>query len=282
MRVPAGAYPADGIPARIARTRAPAKKQEMCMKIPRFRSTVLSFVALGAAGLAQEGAKPGYGEKKERQEKKQEGGREVAVTGEVVNLACPLFAASMPGPKHQCGPECLKGRQWAGLVDDATGDLWIVHGKEHASAASKLETWAGQRVTIKGKGTEANGLKALRVDDVAKAEGGKPAARAAEASAAKPREATLTGSVVNVFCALHPASNGDSHVCDAKCLEGERALVGIRDDLSGKIYVAFAAMEGKGEPRTAIETLRPLASGKVRVMGKIVGNLVEVTKAEKA
>ncbi|MGH7150026.1 MAG: hypothetical protein ACREIU_04985, partial [Planctomycetota bacterium] len=131
------------------------------MKIPFVRIVVLSFVGLGAAGFAQEGAKPGYGAKKERPEKKAAEAKEITVTGEVVNLACPLLAASTGGSKHACGPECLKGRAWAGLFDEASGDLFVALGKDGASAAERLATWAGQRATIKGKATEGKGLRAL-------------------------------------------------------------------------------------------------------------------------
>jgi hypothetical protein len=256
------------------------------MKIPFVRIVFLSFVGLGAVGFAQEAAKPASGTKKESPEKKAEEAKEIAVTGEVVNLACPLFAASSSGAKHTCGPECLKGRAWAGLLDEKNGDLFVACGKDHASAAPRLATWAGQRVTIKGKATEGRGLRALQVEEVAKAAGAAPAGAPVPTS----REGTITGSVVNVLCALHPASNGDRHACDAKCLDGDQVLVGIRDDLSGKIYVAFAPMhaggepkgDAKGEPKIAIEALRPLAGAKAWVTGRIVGNLIEVTKADKA
>ncbi|HKB16435.1 MAG TPA: hypothetical protein VKF62_10230 [Planctomycetota bacterium] len=252
------------------------------MKIPFVPIAVLSFVAFGADGLAQQPAKPPKGGKKETPEKPPEKkpgeGKEISVTGEVVNLACPLFAAESPDAKHVCGPDCLKGGAWAGLIDDASGDLFVVVGKDQASAAARLGTWAGQHVTVKGKATEGKGLRALELEDVSKAQG---AAKPAEASALKAREGTITGSVVNVLCALHPASNGEHHACDAKCLEGKQVLVGIRDDASGKIYVGFAPIDPKAGPKPAIETLRPLIGAKASVTGKIAGNLIEVTKAAK-
>ena len=261
----------------------PHSKEGGLMKAKFFPITVAAFLSFAVAALGQEGqgygAKPGKETKEKTKEQKAETGKSVTLTGEVIGLSCRLADPGKAGEKHHCTAACLKG--FATITDEATGEAYVAYEAGQKSAVDRLAEWAGQRVKVTGKAKEAKGVKILVLDTVAKAEGAKPAATAAEASAPKPREATIKGTVVNVACAVDAISRGEAHTCDAKCLEG-KALLGILDPDAGKIFIALAAPDEKGERKLAHTLLRPLVGSRVSVTGKVTGNLIEISKAEKA
>jgi hypothetical protein len=86
------------------------------------------------------------------------------LTGEVVDITCYLDHDSK-GDKHaSCAQKCIDKGMPVGLVAD--GKLYLVVVSSHESPNAKLAPFAGKMVTISGKQTERDGMRAIDMEDV--------------------------------------------------------------------------------------------------------------------
>jgi hypothetical protein len=82
-----------------------------------------------------------------------------SITGEVVDLMCYLDHGAK-GEKHQgCAEKCIKSGGPVGLLTD-DNQLYLVIG-EHKPMNDELASKAAQKVTLKGKVVERNGMKMI-------------------------------------------------------------------------------------------------------------------------
>jgi hypothetical protein len=98
-----------------------------------------------------------------------EGGKDVTVTGEIVDLACYMGHEAM-GAKHgKCAKQCIKGGSPMGLKAE-NGEVWLLindHESEKAFTAAK--DLAGDKATVTGHTTKKGGLQGLIVEKAEKA-----------------------------------------------------------------------------------------------------------------
>jgi hypothetical protein len=88
----------------------------------------------------------------------QPSGETKTVKGEVVDLMCYLDHGAK-GEKHKdCAETCIKQGGPVGLLSG--DDLYLVVG-EHKPMNKELAPKAGQKVTLKGKVVERNGMKMI-------------------------------------------------------------------------------------------------------------------------
>lgn len=96
-----------------------------------------------------------------------DGGKQVTITGEVVDVSCFLQLGKR-GPAHaDCGAKCIRAGQPAGILDDE-GNLVIVIAEQHhprrdgqVSLAETMASLIAQRVTATGMLTENRGTRGL-------------------------------------------------------------------------------------------------------------------------
>lgn len=94
-------------------------------------------------------------------------GKQVTVTGEVVDVSCYLQLGKR-GPAHaECGAKCIRAGQPAGILDDE-GNLFVVIAEQHhprrdgkVSLAETMASLIAQRVTATGMMTEMRGTRGL-------------------------------------------------------------------------------------------------------------------------
>ena len=88
------------------------------------------------------------------------------ITGEVVDLMCYLDHGAK-GEKHQgCAEKCIKSGGPVGLLT-ADDQLYLVIG-EHKPMNDELASKAAQKVTLKGKVVERNGMKMIANAEIQK------------------------------------------------------------------------------------------------------------------
>lgn len=123
---------------------------------------VLSVVALGGFARSHEGhhdAEHGAG------------GKQVAVKGELVDMAC-YMAHEGKGPKHaDCGKMCVLGGSPLGILS-SDGAVYLLV-EDHSSAKAKkpfsqAKKLVAESVTIKGDLYQRGGVQAIVVESVAK------------------------------------------------------------------------------------------------------------------
>ena len=91
-------------------------------------------------------------------------GKEVSITGEVVDLACYLGDGDR-GPKHQqCAQKCIESGLPVGIK--TVDALYLVIGSEHGPANKDLAPLAAQTVTAEGTVSERDGVHLIAVKKV--------------------------------------------------------------------------------------------------------------------
>jgi hypothetical protein len=89
-------------------------------------------------------------------------GKEVTLTGRVVDLAC--YMGGMTSKDHcKCTAECLKSGVPAALV---TPKGMVMLGKGHKGAGEMLAAHAYREVRVRGKMYEKNGMKYMSIESI--------------------------------------------------------------------------------------------------------------------
>lgn len=126
--------------------------------------------SIGLAALLLGIAFPATAQQKEKMAGKAPAGREVTVTGMVVDVSCK-FGQGLSGAEHRmCAQVCAdKGIPLAILGDD--GKLYIPTSTAMPGEAqnARLKEHAEHRVTVTGKAFPAGGAQALQIASIAPA-----------------------------------------------------------------------------------------------------------------
>jgi hypothetical protein len=95
-------------------------------------------------------------------------GKEVTLEGEVLDLYCfmnhPETAQGMDHAK--CASSCIKKGLPIGFMSN--GEVYLIVGKDHESAADMVAGLAGQKSRIKGTLLMHNGVKAIDIESIEK------------------------------------------------------------------------------------------------------------------
>jgi hypothetical protein len=96
-------------------------------------------------------------------------GKEVTITGRVVDPACYTHMG-LKGPDHkECAVLCAKAGQAFGILDEQNDVLYqVIEGAPGADPNKLIMGNAEEVVTVKGKLYEKSGMKALIVTEVTK------------------------------------------------------------------------------------------------------------------
>jgi hypothetical protein len=93
-------------------------------------------------------------------------GREVVVTGEVLDMTC-YVAHNLSGPSHaECARECIRKGLPVGIKGE-NGKTYLLVGDKHAINA-ELADYASKTVTVRGKQTMRDGFALLQVEEIRK------------------------------------------------------------------------------------------------------------------
>lgn len=94
----------------------------------------------------------------------------VTLTGEVLDLYCFMnHPADGQGPDHaKCAAKCINKGLPIGFMSD--GVVYLIIGKEHNSAAEMVAQYAGMQSVLTGKLIEHDGVKAIEIESIAKAD----------------------------------------------------------------------------------------------------------------
>lgn len=101
-------------------------------------------------------------------EKKSEATKEVTLEGEVLDLYCFMnHPDNSQGTGHaKCATSCIKKGLPIGFMSD--GEVYLIVGKEHNSAADLVADLAGQKSRIKGMLITHHGVKAIELESIEK------------------------------------------------------------------------------------------------------------------
>jgi hypothetical protein len=96
-------------------------------------------------------------------------GKEVTITGRVVDPACYTHMG-LKGPDHKgCAEMCAKAGQAFGILDEQNDVLYqVIEGAPGTDPNKLIMDHAEDVITVKGKLYEKSGMKALIVTEVTK------------------------------------------------------------------------------------------------------------------
>lgn len=103
--------------------------------------------------------------KKETKGAMKEMGKEVTLTGEVLDMNCYMEHGAM-GPDHaNCAKTCIsKGLPAGFLASDGT--VYLLIGKDHNPVNAMVADWAGKKSTVTGMVVDQKGMKALSINTI--------------------------------------------------------------------------------------------------------------------
>lgn len=126
-------------------------------------TVVAGSLATGVAFAQHEGHEHGkmMGEEHGKMEKK-----EVTMTGEVLDMYCFMaHPADGQGPEHaKCAKTCINKGLPIGFMSD--GEVYLITGKDHESAADMVAEYAGTQSTITGTVIKHHGMKAIEIASI--------------------------------------------------------------------------------------------------------------------
>lgn len=125
-------------------------------------AVVVASLATGVAFAQHEGhGKMKMGDEHGKMEKK-----EVTMTGEVLDMYCFMaHPADGQGPDHaKCAKACINKGLPIGFMSD--GEVYLITGKDHESAADMVAEYAGTQSTITGTIVKHHGVKAIEIASI--------------------------------------------------------------------------------------------------------------------
>lgn len=101
------------------------------------------------------------------EEKKEKAGEEVTMTGEVLDLYCYMqHPDDGQGAEHaKCAKSCISRGLPIGFM--AEGEVYLIIGSDHNSAAEMVAEFAGKESTITGIVITHHGVKAIELVSIA-------------------------------------------------------------------------------------------------------------------
>lgn len=129
--------------------------------LQRFSTVIASAAVALLASAPNAGAQAG------KMEMKAPVGREVTVTGTVVDVSCK-FGQGLTGEDHRMCAQVCSDRAIPLAILTADGKLYIPTSAAMPGEAqnSKLKEFAERKVTVKGKAFEAGGAQAIQISSV--------------------------------------------------------------------------------------------------------------------
>jgi hypothetical protein len=99
---------------------------------------------------------------------KKEKAAPTTLTGEVLDLYCYMgHPESATGTEHaKCATACISKGLPIGFLT-ADGTIYLIIGKDHASASTDVAAFVGKKSTITGHVTEQKGMKAIELVSIA-------------------------------------------------------------------------------------------------------------------
>jgi hypothetical protein len=133
------------------------------MRPPRHRGRVTAFVVAAAMLVwqAAHAASDGHGPAPV------DAGREVVITGEVVESGCYVMAGRRGEEHRQCAIACARAAQPLAILEDKTGIVHLaIYDRAAAAPNDSLLEHVADRVEIRGTAIERGGITAILVKRV--------------------------------------------------------------------------------------------------------------------
>ena len=101
----------------------------------------------------------------------EEKGAKKTFVGHVVDLACYIGHGSIGESHRECATTCARSGIPLAILDQAAGTLYLPLAKDHHAPANKeLLPFIEQDVKVSGTIVEKDGLKAIQLESVSKAD----------------------------------------------------------------------------------------------------------------
>lgn len=92
---------------------------------------------------------------------------EKTITGEVIDVSC-YVASGAKGMEHKdCAVTCLKAGEPAGILDEATGKVYLVITEDHKTKPQDVVMpYVAKMVEAKGNASERSGLNVIDIKEI--------------------------------------------------------------------------------------------------------------------
>jgi hypothetical protein len=89
------------------------------------------------------------------------------IKGEVVDVSCYVSAGARGADHKTCALSCLQAGEPAGIVEDKTGNLYVVVAEDHSiNPSQKLIPYVAKIVEATGTISEKGGIRTIDIKDI--------------------------------------------------------------------------------------------------------------------
>jgi hypothetical protein len=89
------------------------------------------------------------------------------IKGEVVDVSCYVAAGARGADHKTCALSCLQAGEPAGIVEDKTGNLYVVVTEDHSTNPSqKMIPYVAKMVEATGTISEKGGIRTIDIKDI--------------------------------------------------------------------------------------------------------------------
>ncbi|MFA5008482.1 MAG: hypothetical protein WC546_04610 [Candidatus Omnitrophota bacterium] len=92
---------------------------------------------------------------------------EKTITGEVIDVSCYVVAGAKGMEHKDCGIACLKVGEPAGILEEATGKVYLVITEDHKTRPQdKVLPCVAKMVEVKGNVSERSGIGVIDIKEI--------------------------------------------------------------------------------------------------------------------
>jgi hypothetical protein len=89
------------------------------------------------------------------------------IKGEVVDVSCYVAAGARGADHKTCALSCLQAGEPAGIVEEKTGNLYVVVTEDHSTNPSqKMIPYVAKMVEATGTISEKGGIRTINIKDI--------------------------------------------------------------------------------------------------------------------
>lgn len=96
------------------------------------------------------------------------------IKGEVIDVSCYVSAGATGASHETCALACLQAGEPAGILEEGTGNVYVVITEDHSNPATKVIPYVAKMVEVKGTVNEKGGVRTINIKEIKKIEEATP------------------------------------------------------------------------------------------------------------
>ena len=88
------------------------------------------------------------------------------IKGEVIDVSCYVLAGEKGEAHKSCALDCIQAGEPAGILEEGTGNIYVVITADHTSPAKKILPYVAKMVEVTGTVNERGGVNVIDISEI--------------------------------------------------------------------------------------------------------------------